>query len=117
ATTAHRRKADGSIEDVGSSELRSGDIIVVREGETIPGDGDVVEGVAYVNEAVITGESAPVLKEPGTHIRSSVTGGTTITSDTLTVRITANPGETFLDRMIALVEGAKRQRTPNEIAL
>ena len=90
---------------------------MVREGETIPGDGDVIEGVAYVNEAVITGESAPVLKEPGTDIRSSVTGGTTLTSDTLTVRITANPGETFLDRMIALVEGAKRQRTPNEIAL
>ena len=108
---------DGTLEDVGSSLLRSGDVIVIRDGETIPGDGDVIEGVAYVNEAVITGESAPVLKEPGTDIRSSVTGGTTITSDTLTVRITANPGETFLDRMIALVEGAKRQRTPNEIAL
>ncbi len=116
-TMAHRQRADGSLEDVGSSLLRSGDVIVVRDGETIPGDGDVIEGVAYVNEAVITGESAPVLKEPGTDIRSSVTGGTTITSDTLTVRITANPGETFLDRMIALVEGAKRQRTPNEIAL
>jgi potassium-transporting ATPase ATP-binding subunit len=116
-TVAHRRRADGTLEDVGSSLLRSGDVIVVRDGETIPGDGDVIEGVAYVNEAVITGESAPVLKEPGTDIRSSVTGGTTITSDTLTVRITANPGETFLDRMIALVEGAKRQRTPNEIAL
>jgi K+-transporting ATPase ATPase B chain len=116
-TVAHRKRADGTLEDVGSSLLRSGDIIVVRDGETIPGDGDVIEGVAYVNEAVITGESAPVLKEPGTDIRSSVTGGTTITSDTLTVRITANPGETFLDRMIALVEGAKRQRTPNEIAL
>ncbi len=116
-TVAHRRRDDGTLEDVGSSLLRSGDIIVVRDGETIPGDGDVIEGVAYVNEAVITGESAPVLKEPGTDIRSSVTGGTTITSDTLTVRITANPGETFLDRMIALVEGAKRQRTPNEIAL
>jgi K+-transporting ATPase ATPase B chain len=116
-TPAHRRCDDGSIEDVGSSALRSGDVIVVREGETIPGDGDVIEGVAYVNEAVITGESAPVLKEPGTDIRSSVTGGTTVTSDTLTICITANPGETFLDRMIALVEGAKRQRTPNEIAL
>ncbi len=116
-TLAHRRCDDGSFEDVGSSALRSGDIVVVREGETIPGDGDVVEGVAYVNEAVITGESAPVLKEPGTDIRSTVTGGTTLTSDTLTIRITANPGETFLDRMIALVEGAKRQRTPNEIAL
>jgi K+-transporting ATPase ATPase B chain len=116
-TRAHRRCEDGSLEDVGSSALRAGDVIVVREGETIPGDGDVIEGVAYVNEAVITGESAPVLKEPGTDIRSSVTGGTTLTSDTLTICITANPGETFLDRMIALVEGAKRQRTPNEIAL
>jgi len=116
-TLAHRRCDDGTFEDVGSSALRSGDVIVVRDGETIPGDGDVIEGVAYVNEAVITGESAPVLKEPGTDIRSSVTGGTTLTSDTLTIQITANPGETFLDRMIALVEGAKRQRTPNEIAL
>jgi K+-transporting ATPase ATPase B chain len=116
-TLAHRRRDDGTLEDVGSSALRAGDVIVVREGETIPGDGDVIEGVAYVNEAVITGESAPVLKEPGTDIRSSVTGGTTLTSDTLTICITANPGETFLDRMIALVEGAKRQRTPNEIAL
>ena len=116
-TMAHRRCEDGTFEDVGSSALRAGDIVVVREGETIPGDGDVIEGVAYVNEAVITGESAPVLKEPGTDIRSSVTGGTTITSDALTISITANPGETFLDRMIALVEGAKRQRTPNEIAL
>jgi K+-transporting ATPase ATPase B chain len=114
---AHRRLADGALENVGSSELRKGDIIVVEEGETIPGDGDVVEGVAYVNEAAITGESAPVLKEPGTDIRSSVTGGTTLTSDRLVVRVTADPGETFLDRMIALVEGAKRQRTPNEIAL
>jgi len=116
-TLAHRRCDDNSFEDVGSSLLRCGDIVVVREGETIPGDGDVIEGVAYVNEAVITGESAPVLKEPGTDIRSTVTGGTTVTSDTLTISITANPGETFLDRMIALVEGAKRQRTPNEIAL
>src|ERR1700675_3421754 len=116
-SVAHRRLADGSLEDVGSSELRRGDIIVIEENETIPGDGDVIEGVAYVNEAAITGESAPVLKEPGTDIRSSVTGGTTLTSDHLVVRVTADPGETFLDRMIALVEGAKRQRTPNEIAL
>ncbi len=116
-TTAHRRGVDGSLEDVGSSELRKGDIIVVEEGETIPGDGDVIEGVAYVNEAAITGESAPVLKEPGTDIRSSVTGGTTLTSDRLVIRVTTDPGETFLDRMIALVEGAKRQRTPNEVAL
>jgi potassium-transporting ATPase ATP-binding subunit len=116
-SVAHRRLADGTLEDVGSSELRKGDIIVVNEGETIPGDGDVIEGVAYVNEAAITGESAPVLKEPGTDIRSSVTGGTTLTSDRLVIVVTADPGETFLDRMIALVEGAKRQRTPNEIAL
>ena len=116
-TPAHRRCDDGSFEEVGSSLLRSGDIVVVREGETIPGDGDVVGGIAYVNEAVITGELAAVLKEPGTDIRSTVTGGTSVTSDTLTICITANPGETFLDRMIALVEGAKRQRTPNEIAL
>ena len=116
-TTAHRRAVDGTLTDVGSSELRRGDVIVVTEGETIPGDGDVIEGVAYVNEAAITGESAPVLKEPGTDIRSSVTGGTTLTSDFLVIRVTADPGETFLDRMIALVEGAKRQRTPNEIAL
>jgi len=116
-TTAHRRRADGTLEEVGSSELRRDDIVEVREGEVIPGDGDVIAGVAFVNESAVTGESAPVLKEPGTDIRSSVTGGTTLTSDTLVIRITANPGETFLDRMIALVEGAKRQRTPNEIAL
>jgi K+-transporting ATPase ATPase B chain len=115
--TAHRRRADGSLEDVGSAELRKGDIVVVREGETIPGDGDVIEGVGFVNEAAITGESAPVLKEPGTDIRSSVTGGTTLVSDSITVRVTTDPGETFLDRMIALVEGARRQRSPNEIAL
>jgi K+-transporting ATPase ATPase B chain len=116
-SVAHRVRTDGNLEDVGSSELRKGDMIVVEEGETIPGDGDVIEGVAYVNEAAITGESAPVLKEPGTDIRSSVTGGTTLTSDRLVIRVTADPGETFLDRMIALVEGARRQRTPNEIAL
>ncbi len=116
-TTAHRRRDDGTLESVGSSELRKGDIIVVSDGETIASDGDVIEGVGYVNEAAITGESAPVLKEPGTDIRSSVTGGTTLVSDRLVIRVTANPGETFLDRMIALVEGAKRQRTPNEIAL
>jgi potassium-transporting ATPase ATP-binding subunit len=116
-TQAHRRTADGTLELVGSAELRRGDIIVVMAGETIPGDGDVIEGIGFVNESAITGESAPVLKEPGTDIRSSVTGGTTLTSDQLTIQISANPGETFLDRMIALVEGAKRQRTPNEIAL
>ena len=109
--------SDGSIEMVTSSDLRKGDVVVVETNDIIPGDGDVIEGVAYVNEAAITGESAPVLKEPGTDNRSSVTGGTQITSDTLRIRISANPGETFLDRMIALVEGAKRQKTPNEIAL
>jgi K+-transporting ATPase ATPase B chain len=116
-TIANRRRADGSIEEVGSAELRRGDTVVVEEGQTIPGDGDVIEGVGFVNESAITGESAPVLKEPGTDIRSSVTGGTTLVSDRLVIRITADPGETFLDRMIALVEGARRQRTPNEIAL
>src|SRR5690349_20806273 len=116
-TNAHRRRADGTLETVGSSELRRDDVIVVEEGETIAGDGDVIEGIGFVNEAAITGESAPVLKEPGTDIRSSVTGGTTLVSDRLVIRITSDPGETFLDRMIALVEGAKRQRTPNEIAL
>jgi hypothetical protein len=116
-TIARRRRADGALESVGSSELRKGDVIVVEAGETIAADGDVIEGIGFVNEAAITGESAPVLKEPGTDIRSSVTGGTTLVSDRLVVRVTTNPGETFLDRMIALVEGAKRQRTPNEIAL
>ena len=116
-TTAFRRAANGSIEEIGSGELRRDDIVEVSEGQTIPGDGDVIEGVGFVNESAITGESAPVLKEPGTDIRSSVTGGTTLVSDRLVIRITADPGETFLDRMIALVEGAKRQRTPNEIAL
>ena len=116
-TSARRRRTDGSLESVPSAELRRGDVIVVEEGETIPGDGDVIEGIGFVNESAITGESAPVLKEPGTDIRSSVTGGTQLTSDRLVIRVSANPGETFLDRMIGLVEGAKRQRTPNEIAL
>ncbi len=116
-TTRIRRRADGTIEQVGSCELRRDDIVEVSEGQTIPGDGDVIEGIGFVNESAITGESAPVLKEPGTDIRSSVTGGTTLVSDQLVIRITADPGETFLDRMIALVEGAKRARTPNEIAL
>jgi K+-transporting ATPase ATPase B chain len=116
-TTARRETAPGEYETVSSSALRKGDIIRVEAGELIPGDGDVIQGVALVNEAAITGESAPVLKEPGTDIRSSVTGGTTITSDWLRIRITSDPGQTFLDRMIALVEGAERQKTPNEIAL
>jgi K+-transporting ATPase ATPase B chain len=116
-TRARRIRADGRIEQVTSSDLRKGDIVVVEANEMIPGDGDVIEGVGYVNEAAVTGESAPVLKEPGTDNRSSVTGGTELTSDRLKIRISTNPGETFLDRMIALVEGAQRQRTPNEIAL
>jgi K+-transporting ATPase ATPase B chain len=101
---------------VPASALRKGDVVVVEAGETIPADGEVIEGVASVNESAITGESAPVIRESGGD-RSSVTGGTTVLSDWLVVRITANPGETFLDRMISLVEGAKRQKTPNEIAL
>src|SRR4029077_6559597 len=116
-TPARRVNGDGSIEWVPSSKLRKGDVIVVEANETIPGDGDVIEGVGYVNEAAVTGESAPVLKEPGTDNRSSVTGGTQLVTDRLRIRISTNPGETFLDRMIALVEGAKRQKTPNEIAL
>ncbi len=115
--TTAKRERDGAIEPVSSSDLRTGDVVRCDAGDDIPGDGDVIEGVAYVNEAAITGESAPVLKEPGTDIRSSVTGGTTVTSDWLRIRISANPGETFLDKMIALVEGATRQKTPNEIAL
>ncbi|MFN0094991.1 MAG: potassium-transporting ATPase subunit KdpB [Dehalococcoidia bacterium] len=116
-TTARRLRDDGTTDEVAASLLRKGDLVLVEAGQLIPGDGDVVDGVAYVNEAAITGESAPVLKEPGTDIRSSVTGGTTVASDRLRIRITANPGETFLDRMIALVEGASRAKTPNEIAL
>ncbi len=116
-TPARRLKSDGSVEMVTSSDLRKDDVVLVETNDIIPGDGDVIHGVAYVNEAAITGESAPVLKEPGTDTRSSVTGGTQVTSDTLRIKITANPGETFLDRMIALVEGAQRQKTPNEIAL
>ena len=116
-TPARRVGADGRTEQVTSSALRKGDIVLVDANEMIPGDGDVIEGVGYVNEAAVTGESAPVLKEPGTDNRSSVTGGTQLVSDRLRIRISTNPGETFLDRMIALVEGARRQKTPNEIAL
>ena len=116
-TIARRERADGSLEDVAAAELRKGDVIRVDANEIIAGDGDVIEGIAFVSEAAITGESAPVLKEPGTDIRSSVTGGTLVTSDWLRIRVTSDPGQTFLDRMIALVEGAQRQKTPNEIAL
>ncbi len=105
------------IEEQASSALRPGDIVLVETSDTIPSDGEVIEGIAFVSAAAITGESAPVLKEPGTDIASSVTGGTQVISDWLKIRITAEPGKTFLDRMIALVEGASRQKTPNEIAL
>jgi K+-transporting ATPase ATPase B chain len=99
-----------------ANQLRRGDVVLVETGDLVPGDGEVIEGVASVNEAAITGESAPVIRESGGD-RSSVTGGTRVMSDWLVVRIGSNPGETFLDRMIAMVEGAKRQRTPNEVAL
>jgi potassium-transporting ATPase ATP-binding subunit len=113
---AKRMKPDGTIEEVSGSKLRADDIVVVSAGEFIPGDGEVVIGVASVDESAITGESAPVIRESGGD-RSGVTGGTRVLSDQITVKITANPGETFLDRMIKLVEGAERQKTPNEIAL
>src|SRR5437763_143551 len=115
-TQAHRLRTDGSTETVPSSKLRSGDVVVVSAGEFIPGDGEVIEGVASVDESAITGESAPVIRESGGD-RSAVTGGTRVLSDEIKVRITSNPGDTFLDRMIKLVEGASRQKTPNEIAL
>ena len=115
-TIARKYNADGSLEDVTSSLLRAGDLIHVEAGHFIAGDGEVVEGVASVDESAITGESAPVIREAGGD-RSAVTGGTKVLSDFIKVKITSNPGETFLDRMIALVEGATRQKTPNEIAL
>jgi K+-transporting ATPase ATPase B chain len=115
-TMAQRYRADGTIESVSSTYLRLGDVIRVEAGHFIAGDGEVIEGVASVDESAITGESAPVIREAGGD-RSSVTGGTRVLSDWIKVRITSNPGETFLDHMIALVEGAKRQKTPNEIAL
>ncbi|WP_395658911.1 potassium-transporting ATPase subunit KdpB [Nocardioides sp.] len=115
-TTAHRRRTDGTVEEVASTALRAGDVVVVDAGERIPGDGDVVEGVASVDESAVTGESAPVIRESGGD-RSAVTGGTVVLSDRIVVRITSEPGHSFVDRMIALVEGSERQRTPNEIAL
>src|SRR6202167_1386624 len=115
-TMARRLKQDGSTESVPGSQLRAGDLVMVTAAEFVPGDGEVIEGVASVDESAITGESAPVIRECGGD-RSAVTGGTRLLADTLHVRITANPGEAFLDRMIAMVENAKRQRTPNEIAL
>jgi K+-transporting ATPase ATPase B chain len=115
-TIAHRRRADGSLANLPSSKLQVGDEVVVAAGEVIPADGEVVEGIASVDESAITGESAPVIRESGGD-RSAVTGGTRVLSDRIVVRVTAQPGESFLDRMIALVEGAERQKTPNEIAL
>ena len=115
-TVANRLLKNGNTETVPGSQLRVGDIVLVSAGEVIPGDGEVLEGVASVDESAITGESAPVIRESGGD-RSAVTGGTRVLSDQIKVRITSNPGETFLDRMIALVEGAERQKTPNEIAL
>jgi K+-transporting ATPase ATPase B chain len=115
-TMAYRLRADGTEEAVSSSNLRSGDVIHVKAGQFIAGDGEVIEGVASVDESAITGESAPVIREAGGD-RSAVTGGTRVLSDWIKIKITSNPGETFLDRMIALVEGAERQKTPNEIAL
>src|SRR5579859_712850 len=115
-TQANKLRPDGTTEIVASSKLRTGDVVVVVAGEFIPGDGEVIEGVASVDESAITGESAPVIRESGGD-RSAVTGGTRVLSDSIHVRITSNPGETFLDRMIKLVEGAARQKTPNEIAL
>ncbi|MDR6866760.1 K+-transporting ATPase ATPase B chain [Microbacterium resistens] len=108
--------AKAATEDVSSADLRLGDVVVVVAGEPIPGDGDIIAGIATVDESAITGESAPVVRESGGD-RSAVTGGTRVLSDRIVVRITSKPGETFVDRMIALVEGADRQRTPNEIAL
>ena len=114
-TVAHVRR-DGGLVEVPSPQLQVGDECVVSAGEMIPGDGEIIEGIASVDESAITGESAPVIRESGGD-RSAVTGGTRVLSDEIVVRITARPGETFLDRMIALVEGASRQKTPNEIAL
>ena len=115
-TDARRRLRDGTHEMVPSTSLRAGDVVLVEAGERIPGDGEVIDGVASVDESAVTGESAPVIRESGGD-RSAVTGGTVVLSDQILVRISSNPGESFVDRMIALVEGSQRQRTPNEIAL
>lgn len=115
-TEAHLLNQDGSETIVSSSELKKGDVVMVSAGEVIPGDGEVIEGIASVDESAITGESAPVVRESGGDF-CSVTGGTTVVSDWLKIRITSDPGNSFLDRMIALVEGASRKKTPNEIAL
>jgi K+-transporting ATPase ATPase B chain len=115
-TIAHRLLENGEIEQIGSCKLHAGDLVLVSAGEFIPSDGEIICGVASVDESAITGESAPVIREAGGD-RSAVTGGTRVLSDQIKIKITSNPGETFLDRMIALVEGAERQKTPNEIAL
>src|SRR5258705_1465523 len=115
-TPAFRLNRSGEIEETVSTELSAGDRVVVEAGQIIPGDGEIVEGIASVDESAITGESAPVIREAGGD-RSGVTGGTRVISDRIVVKITGIPGQTFLDRMIALVEGAVRQKTPNEIAL
>lgn len=115
-TEAHRLDEDGNETIVSSSQLKKGDVVMVVAGEVIPGDGEVIEGIASVDESAITGESAPVVRESGGDF-CSVTGGTTVVSDWLKIRITSEPGNSFLDRMIALVEGASRKKTPNEIAL
>jgi K+-transporting ATPase ATPase B chain len=115
-TIAHRLAKNGRVEEVNANDLRKDDVVVARAGEVIPADGDVIEGAATVDESAITGESAPVIRESGGD-RSAVTGGTRVLSDEIKIRISINPGEGFLDRMISLVEGAKRQKTPNEIAL
>src|SRR5580704_5297220 len=115
-TIARRLRSDGCTEEVTGSKLRAGDLVMVSAGEFIPGDGEVVEGVASVDESAITGDSAPVIRESGGD-RSAVTGGTRVLSDEIVIEITQNPGDTFLDRMISLVESASRQKTPNEIAL
>jgi K+-transporting ATPase ATPase B chain len=115
-TFANRLRGTGAIDKIPADQLRKGDVVVVSAGELIPGDGEVIEGAATVDESAITGESAPVIRESGGD-RSAVTGGTKVLSDEIKIQITSNPGETFLDRMISLVEGATRQKTPNEIAL
>src|SRR5277367_2507458 len=114
--TVAKQIREGQIVIVPAPALRRGDVVMVEAGDVIPGDGEVIEGVAAVNESAITGESAPVIRESGGD-RSGVTGGTVVISDWIKVRISVNPGESFLDRMIGLVEGARRQKTPNEIAL
>lgn len=116
-TISKKLLPNGSVQEVNSTELRRGDRVKVIAGDMIPADGEVISGLGSVDESAITGESAPVLKQPGTDIASSVTGGTRLLSDELTVKITADPGQGFIDRMIALVEGAERTKTPNEIAL